>query len=67
MERHRISTENAPAALGPYSQAIVSGGFVFFLVAKGGRRFCRLLAGTLSCRGRDPCHGVLVGPGALAL
>ncbi len=29
MERHRISTENAPAALGPYSQAIVSGGFVF--------------------------------------
>ena len=29
MERRRISTENAPAALGPYSQAIVSGGFVF--------------------------------------
>jgi len=24
-----ISTNNAPAALGPYSQAIVSGGFVF--------------------------------------
>jgi 2-iminobutanoate/2-iminopropanoate deaminase len=29
MERHRISTENAPAALGPYSQAIASNGFVF--------------------------------------
>ncbi len=25
----KISTENAPAAIGPYSQAIVSGGFVF--------------------------------------
>jgi 2-iminobutanoate/2-iminopropanoate deaminase len=29
MERHRISTEKAPAALGPYSQAIVANGFVF--------------------------------------
>jgi 2-iminobutanoate/2-iminopropanoate deaminase len=29
MERRRISTENAPEALGPYSQAIVAGGFVF--------------------------------------
>jgi 2-iminobutanoate/2-iminopropanoate deaminase len=29
VERHRISTDNAPAALGPYSQAIVAGGFVF--------------------------------------
>jgi 2-iminobutanoate/2-iminopropanoate deaminase len=29
MERHRISTENAPGALGPYSQAIVANGFVF--------------------------------------
>ena len=29
MERIRISTEDAPAALGPYSQAIVSNGFVF--------------------------------------
>jgi 2-iminobutanoate/2-iminopropanoate deaminase len=29
LERYRISTENAPAALGPYSQAIVSNGFVF--------------------------------------
>lgn len=29
MDRVRISTENAPAALGPYSQAIVSNGFVF--------------------------------------
>jgi enamine deaminase RidA (YjgF/YER057c/UK114 family) len=29
MERHCISTDNAPAAIGPYSQAIVAGGFVF--------------------------------------
>jgi 2-iminobutanoate/2-iminopropanoate deaminase len=29
MERRRISTKNAPEALGPYSQAIVAGGFVF--------------------------------------
>jgi 2-iminobutanoate/2-iminopropanoate deaminase len=29
MERHRISTENAPAVLGPYSQAIMANGFVF--------------------------------------
>src|SRR5271170_3886114 len=29
MDRHRISTENAPPALGPYSQAIVANGFVF--------------------------------------
>jgi 2-iminobutanoate/2-iminopropanoate deaminase len=29
MARRAISTERAPAALGPYSQAIVAGGFVF--------------------------------------
>jgi 2-iminobutanoate/2-iminopropanoate deaminase len=29
MTRKAISTETAPAALGPYSQAIVTGGFVF--------------------------------------
>ena len=29
MDRRRISTDQAPAALGPYSQAIVAGGFVF--------------------------------------
>jgi 2-iminobutanoate/2-iminopropanoate deaminase len=29
MQRVRISTQDAPAALGPYSQAIVSNGFVF--------------------------------------
>jgi 2-iminobutanoate/2-iminopropanoate deaminase len=29
MDRHRVSTDNAPAALGPYSQAIVANGFVF--------------------------------------
>ena len=29
MSRQAISSEGAPAALGPYSQAIVAGGFVF--------------------------------------
>ncbi len=29
MTRRAISTPSAPAAIGPYSQAIVSGGFVF--------------------------------------
>jgi 2-iminobutanoate/2-iminopropanoate deaminase len=29
MDRNRVSTENAPVALGPYSQAIVANGFVF--------------------------------------
>jgi 2-iminobutanoate/2-iminopropanoate deaminase len=29
MDRHAVSTEQAPPAIGPYSQAIVAGGFVF--------------------------------------
>jgi 2-iminobutanoate/2-iminopropanoate deaminase len=29
MEIEKIATENAPAAIGPYSQAIAVGGFVF--------------------------------------
>ncbi len=29
MTRHAVSTSRAPAALGPYSQAIVAGGLVF--------------------------------------
>ena len=29
MTRESVHTDNAPAALGPYSQAIVAGGFVF--------------------------------------
>ena len=29
MERERISSKQAPAAIGPYSQAIRAGGFVF--------------------------------------
>jgi 2-iminobutanoate/2-iminopropanoate deaminase len=29
MTRHAISSEGAPAALGPYSQAIIAGGFVY--------------------------------------
>ena len=29
MSRDAVSTSNAPAAIGPYSQGIVSGGFVF--------------------------------------
>ena len=28
-DRERIQTDNAPAAIGPYSQAIKAGGFVF--------------------------------------
>jgi 2-iminobutanoate/2-iminopropanoate deaminase len=29
MDRYSVATENAPAALGPYSQAIVANGLVF--------------------------------------
>jgi 2-iminobutanoate/2-iminopropanoate deaminase len=29
MTRHPVSSDQAPAALGPYSQGIVAGGFVF--------------------------------------
>jgi 2-iminobutanoate/2-iminopropanoate deaminase len=29
VDRRAVSTDHAPAALGPYSQAIVAGGFVF--------------------------------------
>ena len=29
MQRRAVSSDRAPAALGPYSQAIVAGGFVF--------------------------------------
>jgi 2-iminobutanoate/2-iminopropanoate deaminase len=29
MTRHAVSSDEAPAALGPYSQAVVAGGFVF--------------------------------------
>jgi 2-iminobutanoate/2-iminopropanoate deaminase len=29
MERRIVSTESAPAAIGPYNQAVVAGGFVF--------------------------------------
>ena len=29
MDRHAVSTTHAPPALGPYSQAITAGGFVF--------------------------------------
>jgi 2-iminobutanoate/2-iminopropanoate deaminase len=29
MDRYAVSTDRAPAALGPYSQAIVAGGLVF--------------------------------------
>ena len=28
-DRERVQTDGAPAAIGPYSQAIVSGGFVY--------------------------------------
>ena len=29
MDTHAVTTDRAPAALGPYSQAVVAGGFVF--------------------------------------
>ena len=29
MEKREVKTENAPAPVGPYSQAVISGGFVF--------------------------------------
>ncbi|MBW2504034.1 MAG: RidA family protein [Deltaproteobacteria bacterium] len=29
MQKHRIETEKAPAAIGPYSQAIIAGNLVF--------------------------------------
>ncbi len=29
MDKHIVSTDKAPAAIGPYSQAVVAGGFVF--------------------------------------
>jgi 2-iminobutanoate/2-iminopropanoate deaminase len=35
MDRAAISTKKAPTALGPYSQAIVAGGFVFYLGTVG--------------------------------
>ena len=47
MSRKVIATEHAPAALGPYSQGIVSGGLLF-------------TAGQL---GLDPATGKFVGPG----
>ncbi|HEX5241501.1 MAG TPA: RidA family protein [Candidatus Limnocylindrales bacterium] len=47
MTRHAVSTGNAPGAVGPYSQAIVAGGFVF-------------CAGQV---GLDPATGALVEGG----
>ncbi|MET3805997.1 enamine deaminase RidA (YjgF/YER057c/UK114 family) [Nakamurella sp. UYEF19] len=32
--RQAVSTDRAPAALGPYNQAIVAGGFVFCSAGK---------------------------------
>lgn len=49
-DRKRIHTDGAPAAIGPYSQAIVSGGFVF-------------TAGQIAL---DPASGELVGGGVEA-
>jgi 2-iminobutanoate/2-iminopropanoate deaminase len=49
-ERHSVSTTAAPAAIGPYSQAIVAGGFVF-------------TAGQIAL---DPGSGRLVGEGDAA-
>jgi 2-iminobutanoate/2-iminopropanoate deaminase len=46
MERKPISTDKAPAAIGPYSQAIVAGGFVY-------------VSGQIPL---DPATGEMVGP-----
>jgi 2-iminobutanoate/2-iminopropanoate deaminase len=35
MDRQAVSTEHAPPAIGPYSQPIVAGGFVFCSGAAG--------------------------------
>ena len=48
-QRQSISTPNAPAAIGPYSQAIVAGG----------------LAHCSGQVGMDPATGELVGPGVV--
>ena len=48
--RQVVSTSNAPAAIGPYSQAIAAGGFVF----------------TAGQVGLDPTTGALVGAGDVA-
>lgn len=50
MTRTIVSTDNAPAAIGPYSQAVVSGGLVF-------------TAGQIPL---DPASGELVGGGVAA-
>lgn len=47
MEKKTIQTNEAPAAIGPYSQAVRSGGFVF-------------LSGQIAL---DPASGQLVGAG----
>jgi 2-iminobutanoate/2-iminopropanoate deaminase len=44
MTRHAVSSELAPAALGPYSQAIVAGGLVF----------CSGMAGIDAAKGTIP-------------
>ncbi len=48
--RQVVTTDRAPAAIGPYSQAIRGGGFVF----------------TACCLGIDPATGQLVGGGIAA-
>jgi 2-iminobutanoate/2-iminopropanoate deaminase len=49
-DRERVHTDKAPAAIGPYSQAIVSGGFIF-------------TAGQIAL---DPASGEMVGEDAPA-
>jgi 2-iminobutanoate/2-iminopropanoate deaminase len=49
-DRRAISTDAAPKAIGPYSQAVVAGGLVF-------------TAGQIAL---DPASGALVGGGAVA-
>ena len=50
MEKHSVSPENGPAAIGPYSVGVVAGGFVF-------------TAGQI---GLEPASGVIVAGGVEA-
>jgi 2-iminobutanoate/2-iminopropanoate deaminase len=69
MKKKQIQTSDAPAAIGPYSQAIEAGGFIFYsgqipldpetgAMVEGGiveqtRRVMKNMAGILKASGRD--------------
>ena len=49
-----VATNHAPAALGPYAQAQISGGFVF----TSGHQVCRNLTAVLQAAGSDMSKAV---------